>query len=151
MTLILLNNSNTLTFIDNTQWYDQLSKTEISPDVVLLSSWEQSEPGFHKIQPLIKKLIDLGCKYFVCAGESSEALHDFIDDTILDVSFTDQHDNSNKIITTWHDTDTDDEVVDFFLHSTNVSNSLLAFFFNGNRVEDIRLKKIILSHAGSGL
>jgi len=144
-----LNNSNSLIFIDYNQWRDQLSKTGVFPNAVMLSSWEQKEFGFHDIQPLITKLIDLGCKYFVCAGKHSESLHDFIDDVILDMSLSSQQEN-DSIMTTWHDTDTDDEVADFFLHSTNVSNSLLVAFFDGQKLEDCRLKKAILNLAEQG-
>jgi len=145
-----LTNSNYLIFIDNNQWRDQLPITEASPDVVLLSSWGQEESDFHKIQPLITKLIDLGCKYFVCAGKYSESLHDFIDDVILDMSLSSQQEN-DSIMTTWHDTDTDDEVADFFLHSTNVSNSLLVAILDERRLEDSKLKKTILNLAGRDL
>ncbi len=116
MASIALNNSNSLVIIDKNQWRDQLSKMEAFPDVVLLSSWEQEESDFHKIQPLITKLIDLGCKYFVCAGKYSESLHDFIDDIVLDMSLSSQQKNGSNIMTTWHDADTDDEVADFFLY-----------------------------------
>jgi hypothetical protein len=99
---------------------------------------------------LVEKLIGVGCKYFVCAGKYSESLHDFIDDVILDVSLSNQCEERNEIMTTWHDTDTDDEVADFFLHSTNVSNSLLVAFLDEGSPEDGRLKKAILNLARSG-
>lgn len=148
MTITLLNNSNSLAFLKRNKWSDELSTTDTFPNVVLLSSWEESESDLQEVKPLVEKLIDNGCKYFVCAGRYSEALHDFIDDVILDMALTNQH-NNNTIITTWHNTDTDDEVSDFFLHSTNVSNGLLVAFINGSKTEDMRLKKAILSLARS--
>jgi len=150
MAEIPLKNSNLLLFLDKNQWINQLSSMEASPGVVLLSSWEQQgASGFQKIKPLVTKLIDLGCKYFVCAGKYSESLHDFIDDVILDMSLSNRNENCSDIITTWHDTDTDDEVADFFLHSTNVSNSLLVGFLDEGSLEDRRLKRAVLSLAES--
>jgi hypothetical protein len=144
-----LENSNLLMFFDKNQWRDELSRTEASPYVVLLSSWEHDESSFQQMQPLITKLINLGCKYFVCAGKHSEPLHDFIDDVVLDMSLSSKPENTNNIITTWHDVDTDDEVADFFLHSTNASNSLLVAFLDEGKLGDSRLKKAILNRVGS--
>ena len=126
--------------------HDDFSKIESCPDVVLLSEWDQEgNSDFQPLQPLITRLIDLGCKYFVCAGKDSERLHDFIDDMILDISLSGDQENGADIMTTWHDDDTNDDVAHFFLHSTNVSNSLLVAFLDVNRVEDCSLRKAILN------
>ncbi len=119
MTTIPLTNSNSLLILDKSQPLDQIALIKGFPSVVLLTAWEQLEQlDFQRIELLIVKLIDIGCKYFVCAGKHSETLHDFIDDVILDISLNVQIENSNnisnKIMTTWHDTDTTDEVVYFF-------------------------------------
>lgn len=149
VTKIPLENSNSMIIFDKNHWSSQLSETAISLDVALLSSWEKKESSFQKLTPLVENLIGVGCKYFVCAGKYSESLHDFIDDVILDMSLSNRCENSSEIMTTWHDTDTDDEVADFFLHSTNVSNSLLVAFLDEASPEDSRLKKAILNLADS--
>jgi hypothetical protein len=140
-------NSNLLSFFDKKQWCNELPKIEVAPDVVLLSSWEQDESSLWKIQPLIIELINLGCKYFVCAGKYSEELHDFIDDIVLTLPSCRKQEEVNRIITTWHDTDTNSEVADFFLHSTNVSSGLLIAFIDNKELEDSMLKKAILDLA----
>lgn len=144
--VIPIKNSNFLMFLDEYQWDDSCLKIELTPDVVLLSSWEQQdESSFYQIRPIITKLIDLGCKYFVCAGGYSEQLHDFIDDVIFNMSLSTGQGSITDIMTTWHDTDTNEEVANFFLYSTNVSNSLLVAFLDENRTEDRGLKKAILN------
>ncbi len=140
-----IENSNSLIFLDKNRWQSELLKLEAPPDVVLLSQWERDEKSFQWIKPLVTRLIALGCNYFVCAGQYSESLHDFIDDVSLDISLNDQEESNGNIITTWHDTDTYDEVSDFFLHSTNVSNSSLIAILDEDRLEDIHLKKVILN------
>lgn len=148
ITAIPLKNSDSLLILDRSQWVEQLSSIEASPGVVLLSSWEQQDTsGFQQIKPLVIKLIDLGCKYFVCAGKYSESLHDFIDDVVLDMPLSSQNQNSSDVMTTWHDTDTDDEVADFFLHSTNASNRPLVAILDEGNPKDRRLKKAVLSLA----
>ncbi len=148
-TTIPLKNSNSLLILDKRQSLDQVVLIEDLPSVVLLTAWKQLEQSdFQRIGLLIAKLIDIGCKYFVCAGNHSESLHDFIDDVIWDISGNAQDENSNNIMTTWHDSDTNDEVADFFLHSTNVSNSLLVAFLDKRNHEDNKLKKAILEFQG---
>lgn len=148
MTTVPLKNSNSLLFLDKKQSLDQISLLETAPTVVLLTAWEQSDSSsFQQIGLLIAKLIDRGCKYFVCAGRYSELLHDFIDDVIIDVSLNAQNENSDSIMTTWHDADTDNDVADFFLHSTNVSNALLVAFLDKGSPEDRGLEKAVYSLA----
>ncbi len=141
-----LKNLNSLVFVDKNQWSYSLPEIGLSPDVALLSAWEQDNLEFKLIEPLVKKLIELGCKYIVCAGPYSESLHDFVDDVISDMPLGGHQENGVNIMTTWHDTDTDDEVADFFLHATNVSNSLLVAFLDEEKTEDSRLKKAILNN-----
>ncbi len=140
-----LEQSNSLVFVGKNNWHSYLAKTKSAPKVVLITAWQQDDIISELIKPLVKRLLGSGCGYFVCAGRASENLHDFIDNMILDMSVDDMQLNADKIITTWHDTDTDEEVADFFLHSTNVSNGLLLAFLDENRTEDKRLKTAILS------
>lgn len=133
-------NSNVLTIFDK----DQVSNSDFgvgnSPDVALLSSWEQSSSGYSQLQPLVEKLLDSGCKYFVCAGAHSEALHDFIDDVILDRSIDNEPDESNVVMTTWHDDDTNEEVAEFFFNASSLNNAHLVAFLEKGRLDDDKLK-----------
>ena len=139
-----LKHSNSLIFIDRNTWRNYLLKLESAPKAVLLSAWQQDEAKLKLLEPLIRKLIELGCCYFVCVGKYSECLHDFVDDIILDMSFGVKKENISKVVTTWHDTETDDEVADFFLNSTNISHGLLVAFLGEKRSEDLNLKRTIL-------
>ena len=141
-----LGNSNTLIFLDKnkSQCVDDFHQIQRRPDVVMISSWEKDLSGYQQIKALIEKLIDMGCKYFVCVGAYSEKLHDFIDDVLLDRSINSQFEDSD-VMTTWHDTETVEEVAEFFLYSTNASNCLLMVFLEQGRREDDELKKALLN------
>lgn len=141
---VSLKQSNSLIIFDKNRWYECLSEIESIPEVVLISAWKQGDVNSQLIEKLIRNLIELGCGYFVCAGKYSESLHDFIDDLIIDMSLDDEGKEVGNIVTTWHDTDTDDEVADFFLHSTNVKNSLLVAILDEKVIEDKKLKKAIV-------
>lgn len=141
-----LENSNTLIFLDKNknQCDDDFYQSQRCPDVVMMSSWEKDSSCYQRIKTLIEKLVDMGCKYFVCAGVYSEELHDFIDDVLLDKAIDSQFESSN-VVTTWHATDTAEEVAEFFLYSTNVSGCLLVVFLEQGRCEDDELKKAMLN------
>lgn len=55
----------------------------------------------------IPKLLDAGCRYVVCFGEHSEALHDLIDDIVT-------AGGEESVLTTWHDDEAPEDVVEFF-------------------------------------
>ncbi|NJA04225.1 hypothetical protein [Methylomonas sp. UP202] len=141
---VIFSNSNSLFFVDKAQLKNGLSIIKANLASVLFSAWELDEIKLKSLDPLVKKLINLGCKCFVCAGTYSELLHDSIDNIISDMSIGGRQENYRDIITSWHDTDSDDEVADFFLYSMNVSNMVwLAFLDEGNS-SDNRLKAAIL-------
>lgn len=145
---ILLGNSNSLLLLDKNQWVEQLSLLEESPAAVLLTSWKQEHPPcFSEIESLVTKLINSGCRYFVCAGKYSESLHDFIDDVALNISLGCKDVDGCNVITTWHDKETDEEVAGFFLHSTNVSSGLLIAFLDEGDLDDRKLNESVLGLA----
>lgn len=141
---IHIENSNSLAFFDKNKIVSDLSVLDKYPDVVMLSSWNRCVSDYDDLRPLVDKLIDSGCKYFVCAGENSESLHDFIDDVIMEKSIDFESNEGTDIMTTWHDTDTEEEVAEFFLHSTNVHSSFLMALLEEGRPEDNRLKDALL-------
>jgi hypothetical protein len=66
-----------------------------------------------ELEPVILSLLDSGCDYFVCFGVASEALHDLIDELVLErASALDR-----TVMTTWHDDETAAEVAEFFLNT----------------------------------
>lgn len=142
---IPIRNSNSLFFFDKTQDFNDFYILKKYPDVVMLSAWDLDSSNYGDVKPLIEKLLDSGCKYFVCAGEYSELLHDFIDDVIWEKSINNGLDDSIHIMTTWHDTDTEEETAEFFLYLTDVRDSYLVAFLEEGRSEDDRLKNALLS------
>lgn len=146
---ILIKNSNALIFIDKNKILNDFSILKKYPDVVMLSSWSPDLSNYNEMRPLIEKLLDSGCKYFVCVGEYSESLHDFIDDLILGRPINSNRDKNFHVMTTWHDTDTEEEVVDFFLYLTNVHDSILAAVLEDGKQEDDKLKSTLLKEVGS--
>ncbi len=139
--MININNFNSLLFIDKYKWDNK----NLSPRVILLTAWTPiREDKIRQLEPLVKKLMNLGCEYFICVGNYSEDLHDLIDEIILDISFKNSNRHYPNIVTTWHDNDTNEEVADFFLHATNVNNGLLVAFLDTQIEDDCSLKQVIL-------
>ncbi|GKS93399.1 hypothetical protein [Acidovorax sp. SUPP2825] len=71
---------------------------------------DAGDPEWHDVSWVKQKVVELlekGCGYFVCYGETSEMLHDLIDEVI------EGHDFS-KIITTYHCHESRPEVASFF-------------------------------------
>ena len=54
------------------------------------------------------ELLEAGCRYFVCFGPGSEAVHDRIDDVIVNCGY------DVGVLTTFHDDESIDDVVNFF-------------------------------------
>ncbi len=141
------NKSNALLFTSKHRVFNELSSLDKTPSAVLLTLWEQwGFSDFQKVEPVVKRLVSLGCRCFVCAGNYSESLHDFIDDVILDMTLDDGEANT-AFLTTWHDDDTDDEVADFFLNSPSLSSGLRLAIFDDDSLEDQRLKKTVATLA----
>ena len=75
------------------------------------------------LEPVVASLLDAGCDYFVCFGEASEALHDFVDDLILVQT---PPEGSTGVTTTWHDYESATDVSEYFLDVAGAKeNSLL--------------------------
>lgn len=91
-------------------------------------------------------LLELGCKSFVCVGKYSESLHDFIDEVIVELTL-DNNDNNDVFLTTWHDDQSNDEVIDFFLHTPNWSDGLKLAMFDNDNPADQGLKKVLIHFA----
>jgi hypothetical protein len=92
-----------------------LANNDISPSVVLMTAWTQESAKSEQL--LIQRFLQLGCKYFVCAGRYAEDLHDFIDG-LIEVG----GEQSASITTTYHDGEPADLVTNFFVNATDMSN-----------------------------
>lgn len=110
------------------------------PVIVLLTSHEPiGEPLI--LEPVITCLLDSGCKYFVCFGETSEVLHDLIDEFIIVRSSP----SSTNVITTWHDDEPATDVVEFFFNIAGMKeNSLLVAVLE---TDDDELVNLLINQA----
>ena len=69
---------------------------------------------------LANKLVDSGCRYAVCGGAESEALHDDIDSAYIRpiVELRPEGEGRELVITTWHEDEAPDEVANFLVENT---------------------------------
>lgn len=67
-------------------------------------------------------LISSGCLYAVCAGKDCETWHDTIDEISVIKDVEDA--KTELIMTTWHENESIEEVVWFWLNSTNFDNKI---------------------------
>ena len=80
------------------------------PLVVMLTNGALAE-GDAAFSEVVNTLLDYGCDYFVCAGLTSEQLHDRVDDVVVERGL-----GGLEVVTTWHDDEPVSEVTEFFLN-----------------------------------
>ena len=85
---------------------------EKMPTVCIISA--NNAPDRHFILPIIKKIIEIGGKFFVLWGEASDDLHDVID-TIIEEG----NEEWLNILTTSHKEEKLKDVIWFFLKATH--------------------------------
>lgn len=108
------------------------------PFVALLTVWD-SEPEAHW-KCSIEYLLKSGCKCFICYGEFSESLHDLVDDIIEDGSY------SLDVITTYHDDEAPEEIIDFIVSSislNDIKDSGLLAMLDGHNEKDEVIKEML--------
>jgi len=95
----------------------ELSAKEPLPGVDLGSGYfccllacDASNYTVEEVSELVDPLIDAGCVYFCCWGPDCERVHDIIDESD---PYTD-----SVVMTTWHDKDTLEDALWFFLNVT---------------------------------
>lgn len=97
-----------------------LAEQKGRPVVALLTSHDTArDPA--DLEPVILALLDGGCDYFVCFGIASENLHDRIDDFALEHTSA----SDRTIMTTWHDEEPAEEVIEFFFNVAAASEKTL--------------------------
>lgn len=115
------------------------------PFVVLLTAWSIGAVKAEGLSELIKLLLAKGAKTFVCIGGYSESLHDEIDEIIYEYDEERKISEVSEIITTYHDDESVDDAVNYFVHGTEIpeaeSGGLLAILGDGDLEVEISLKK----------
>jgi hypothetical protein len=82
---------------------------------VCLLSWNATRAEAAAIAGFAEKLLTLGCVYFCCRGADCERVHDVIDQVLVGDGSTNV--TWLDVMTTWHDKDSLDDAVAFFLDS----------------------------------
>lgn len=96
------------------------------------------------LEPGITCLLDAGCEYFVCFGETSEVLHDRIDELIVVRA---PQDGSTDVTTTWHDDEPATDVAEFFFNIAGAKEgSLLVAIVD---TEDAELVDLLVKQASA--
>ena len=120
----------------------------VVPCVVLLTAWSLEGASLEFWGGLIRLFLERGCTYFVCAGEYSEALHDAIDDFLY------QHDDefgvekSKDIVTTYHADESVEDVVNFFVYSTEIrdkNNGYLVAVLDEDAIFDAEIMRCLMN------
>jgi hypothetical protein len=84
------------------------------PVVALLTAY--GDPVVH--EPVVRSLLAAGCTHFVCSGPASEALHDRIDDLLVER-------DDDGFLTTWHDDESAADVAAVFFDAGEEAGTLL--------------------------
>jgi len=120
-------------------------ETSWIPFVVLLTAWSIRAVKSGGFSELIKLLLAKGAKAFVCIGDDSESLHDEIDEIIYAYDEERKISAASEIITTYHDDESVDDAVNYFVHGTEIpkaeSGGLLAILGDGDQEVEASLKK----------
>ena|SRR2546425_2551064 len=100
---------------------------------------------------LAKALIATGCRYAVCAGHDCTAWHDAVDAAFLAQGLSEEEQERRFVMTTWHDKDSDDDVVFFFVWNTICDDqefkNYLVLQIGEAPKREARLRKLVLKHS----
>src|SRR5687767_6884264 len=84
-----------------------LAEQQERPIAALLTAHSSSD--VLDVEPVVVPLLEGGCEYFICVGPASEALHDRVDDFIVERASSIAH----TVLTTWHNDETAADVAEF--------------------------------------
>ncbi len=120
-------------------------ETSWIPFVVLMTAWSIEAVKTGGLSDLIKLLLAKGAKTFVCIGDYSESLHDEIDEIIYEYDEERNISAASEIITTYHDDESVEDAVNYFVHGTEISEvevgGLLALIGDGDQEVEECLRK----------
>lgn len=93
-----------------------------SPKFACLLIWDAAGTSPDTIARVVQTLVDSGCSYFSAWGSSCELVHDIFDE--VEVGDGLDFDESASAVTTWHEDDSLEEALRFFLRDTNPMDRL---------------------------
>lgn len=101
---------------------------------------------------LSRQIVDAGCRYAVCTGVDSGGWDDSIDHAVVEAELAGRRPESKTVMTTWHENETLEEVVTFFLNHTTFEDFRpsfrLALQLGGTDQDWLVLERLL--HAGDG-
>jgi hypothetical protein len=109
-------NGKLLVISDRENIFQEIEKAGIFPCVVLITAWVKETTQTEFWELIIKRLLESGCTYFVCAGTYAENLHDLVDEVIFSLE------KKKTIVTTYHEDESAEDVANFFVNATDISN-----------------------------
>jgi hypothetical protein len=93
------------------------------PYIVLIAVWSLKQVSDIAASNVISFLLQEGTTNFVCFGGFSEQLHDEIDELIYQYSDKNSLFDGAQVITTYHDDEELDEVINYFVHGTEINDN----------------------------
>lgn len=94
------------------------------PFAALIDASDSSWRSARFVGDFVEKQVQAGCEYIICIGEQSEALHDLVDEVLLDKSLT-------EVITTFDRVASEEEAI-FLLIEVVTSNIQGRYLFIEN-------------------
>ena len=82
----------------------------------------------------------------MCVGSSSEALHDFIDDVILDKVLINELDQERGVVTTWHADESVEDTLSYFFNALPGQDCNLGAILDSDIVADRCLLEKLKEH-----
>jgi hypothetical protein len=99
---------------------------------------------------LSRQIVDSGCRYAACTGVDSSSWDDSIDQAVVEAGLDGRRSESRTVMTTWHEKETLEEVIAFFLSHTAFEDFTpsrrLALQVGGTHDERLTLEGLL--HAG---
>ncbi len=93
-----------------------------TPYTVMLEAMEPGVASRDDWKGWVEYLVGRGASFFVCVGPYSEALHDRIDDCLIQMVDESEDQAVLRVLTTFHANESLEEAVRFFLEATQLES-----------------------------
>jgi hypothetical protein len=133
-------------FVSDIESFENELGSNWVPFAVLLTARNMDLIKYGRLSKLVKCLLSKGAKTFVCIGDYSEIIHDEIDELICQHDAEGNINNASEIVTTFHDDESVDDAVSYFVHGTEIpvteNGGLLALIGADDQKVKERLEKL---------
>jgi hypothetical protein len=101
---------------------------------------------------LSQQIVEEGCRYAVCTGHNCELWHDLIDESFIGSDPNFNPPNDRMLMTTWHENEPIEEVVEFFRWNTSFANftarNFLIVFLGDDPKSEAEVLRAVASEFG---